>query len=102
MTGLIRLSARAVHAPIDVVEIPACRICGCTDADCSGCVARTGAPCRWVEPDLCSACEVELRWSGEYRIKPAPFVEPVMPEWMQRLSDELFYGPKFDSARYGR
>ena len=34
-----------------------CRSCGCTDSDCSGCVARTGEPCHWVEKDLCSACE---------------------------------------------
>lgn len=33
-----------------------CRGCGCTDEDCSGCIARTGEPCSWVEPDLCSAC----------------------------------------------
>lgn len=33
-----------------------CRVCGCTDSDCSGCVARTGAPCHWVRNDLCSAC----------------------------------------------
>lgn len=36
----------------------ACRICGCTDADCSGCVERTGEPCSWVQPDLCSACAI--------------------------------------------
>jgi hypothetical protein len=34
-----------------------CRVCGCTDDDCSQCVEKTGAPCWWVEPDLCSACE---------------------------------------------
>lgn len=33
-----------------------CRVCGCTDADCSGCIERTGEPCTWVEPNLCSAC----------------------------------------------
>src|SRR5205809_346714 len=33
-----------------------CRVCGCTDEDCSGCVERTGEPCYWIEPDLCSAC----------------------------------------------
>lgn len=33
-----------------------CRICGCTDDDCSGCIKRTGQPCEWVEFDLCSAC----------------------------------------------
>lgn len=33
-----------------------CRVCGCTDNDCSGCIHLTGYPCTWVEPDLCSAC----------------------------------------------
>lgn len=33
-----------------------CRVCGCTDLDCRRCIAKTGEPCRWVEPDLCSAC----------------------------------------------
>lgn len=36
-----------------------CRVCGCTDADCRQCIARTGQPCRWVESDLCSACDEE-------------------------------------------
>lgn len=35
---------------------PSCRICGCTDDDCSGCSERTGTACSWVEFDLCSAC----------------------------------------------
>ena len=34
----------------------ACRICGCTNEDCSQCLKKTGAPCHWVAPDLCSAC----------------------------------------------
>jgi hypothetical protein len=33
-----------------------CRICGCDEIDCSGCVARTGQICSWVAEDLCSAC----------------------------------------------
>jgi hypothetical protein len=33
-----------------------CRVCGCTDDDCRGCIERTGEACHWVEPDLCSAC----------------------------------------------
>lgn len=37
-------------------SVPRCRACGCTDADCSRCIDRTGQPCRWVAPDLCSAC----------------------------------------------
>lgn len=37
-----------------------CRVCGCTEEDCSGCIARTGEPCRWAAPELCSACV--CRW----------------------------------------
>lgn len=40
-------------------EPPAtCRGCGCTDHDCSACVAATGGPCWWIEDDLCSRCAV--------------------------------------------
>ena len=38
-----------------------CVVCGCTDDDCSGCVARTGEPCWWFGPDLCSACALACR-----------------------------------------
>lgn len=34
----------------------ACRVCGCTDDDCSECVEKQGYPCWWVEDDLCSRC----------------------------------------------
>lgn len=33
-----------------------CRVCGCSDDDCAGCIAKTGHPCHWVAPRLCSAC----------------------------------------------
>jgi hypothetical protein len=38
------------------MSVRTCRLCGCADDDCSGCIERTGEPCHWVEPDLCSAC----------------------------------------------
>lgn len=41
-----------------------CRVCGCTDDDCSQCVEKTGAPCEWVAEDLCSACIDEAQ-AGE-------------------------------------
>ena len=57
----------------------ACRVCGCTDADCSQCVEKTGQPCSWVEEDLCSACvekpakvEPDTRW----RDLPVEDLEP--------------------------
>lgn len=34
-----------------------CRVCGCTQFDCSQCIEKTGSPCYWVADDLCSACE---------------------------------------------
>jgi len=37
----------------------ACRVCGCTDDDCEACIRKTGAPCWWVQPGLCSACAME-------------------------------------------
>lgn len=44
-----------------------CRACGCTDDNCSQCVLKTGEPCFWIEPDLCSAC-LEEALPGEDRI----------------------------------
>jgi hypothetical protein len=43
-----------------------CRVCGCTDEDCSGCIKKTGEPCYWVEPDLCSACANEIDKKKNY------------------------------------
>lgn len=42
----------------EATSIAQCRVCGCTDDDCTECVERTGQPCWWVEPDLCSGCVV--------------------------------------------
>jgi hypothetical protein len=55
-----------------------CRICGCTDTDCTWCVVLTGERCHWTEPDLCSACagfgmsdEERARNRGEFALKKA-------------------------------
>lgn len=37
-----------------------CRTCGCTDDDCTTCYLKTGEPCYWAEPDLCSACAITI------------------------------------------
>ena len=42
------------------IEIRRCRVCGCTDNDCTKCIERTGDPCWWVEEDFCSACQLSL------------------------------------------
>lgn len=46
-------------------KVQSCRSCGCTDNDCRQCIARTGEPCHWVQPDLCSACDesIAINWA---------------------------------------
>jgi hypothetical protein len=39
-----------------ILPARACRVCGCTQADCRQCIVRTGAPCDWAAEDLCTAC----------------------------------------------
>lgn len=51
----------ALLAETVVFDERRCRGCGCTDEDCSSCIERTGQPCWWVEPDLCSTCNTEGR-----------------------------------------
>jgi len=62
-------------------KVRRCRVCGCTDADCSGCIARTGKPCYWVAADLCSACVVHpngrMLWEANGRT-PAPGTVPAI------------------------
>lgn len=45
--------------------VKTCRVCGCTEEK------RTGLPCFWVEPDLCSAC-AETEEGNWIRFVPAP------------------------------
>lgn len=50
------VNGQASNSPVAVAG--ACRVCGCTEQDCRGCVERTGDPCEWTSPkkDLCTAC----------------------------------------------
>ncbi len=48
-----------------------CRICGCTELDCSQCIAKTGHPCHWIEDDLCSACMPDPTAPLEQHIRDA-------------------------------
>ena len=43
-----------------------CRVCGCTNDDCSQCIDARGHPCYWVENDLCSRCAREMS-QGHWR-----------------------------------
>ncbi len=49
-----------------------CRVCGCTESDCSGCIERTGRPCHWIEPDLCSSC---------HNRNETPAIMPALTVW---------------------
>lgn len=59
--NMIEFEAAEVGDNITVVEkeITRCRICGCTNyRACLG-------GCYWVEPDLCSQCEKEIKAAAE-------------------------------------
>lgn len=62
------------------MSVRACRDCGCTDDDCSLCIERTGMPCFWVAPDLCSAClfapQVERATPSCHAAEPSPEERP--------------------------
>ena len=47
---------RTVVEDGDNTEEAYCEVCGCSDWNCSGCIEKTGEPCYWVRPGLCSAC----------------------------------------------
>ncbi|WP_265593259.1 hypothetical protein [Verrucomicrobium sp. BvORR034] len=36
--------------------IAMCQACGCRENDCSQRIERSGEPCHWAAPGLCSAC----------------------------------------------
>src|SRR5262245_34577450 len=56
--GLAGLAGKGLVSPNEepTVEKQVFRVCGCTTLDCRQCIEKTGQPCHWVEPDLCSAC----------------------------------------------
>jgi len=58
--GLFDVAPDMASAIANAIGTQRCRICGCTETDCRRCIEKTGEPCFWVEPDLCSACAVEL------------------------------------------
>lgn len=71
-----------------------CRICKCTEHDCSQCIDKTGRPCHWVQEDLCSACalqDTDKITFGKYKGKrleevPAKYFHWL---WTNGKSDEV-------------
>ena len=55
--GTLQLLAQALRSDLICEPPRRCRVCGCTDDDCSQCIKVTGHSCHWVEPDLCSRCQ---------------------------------------------
>lgn len=52
-----------------------CRVCGCTDDDCSRCIDKTGQPCHWVSENLCSACSDQEKRFPIQRAGTVPWKE---------------------------
>jgi hypothetical protein len=58
------IASRANMDPAEFVDLlleRRCRVCGCTQNDCSQCIEKTGSPCYWISEDLCSACAVPFK-----------------------------------------
>jgi hypothetical protein len=68
-------------------------VCGCTDDDCRQCIEKTGAPCYWIESDLCSACRPSRDFAGtlvrfaHQSDGPVHRVSAVDPDGMVSLHD---------------
>ena len=59
LASSICITMNEMLAAVETPTSGVCRVCGCTDDDCRQCIEKTGVPCHWVEPDLCSACADE-------------------------------------------
>lgn len=57
------------------MKVATCAVCGCTDADCSQCVARTGGPCAWWLANLCTACKGAQPDPALFGLDPAHIVQ---------------------------
>jgi ParB/RepB/Spo0J family partition protein len=76
-----------------------CRSCGCTDTDCKRCIERTGAPCSWAEPGLCSAC-VEIGAAlVHFRIHPEAPEAKVSGVFRERILDLFSQFPDIPDNR---
>jgi hypothetical protein len=58
-----------VGADIFGEPVRSCRVCGCTDDDCSKCIEATGEPCHWVGEDLCSRCAIPPMGNKAYKLE---------------------------------
>ena len=88
---------------------PKCRVCGCTNEDCSRCIERTGEACSWAEDDLCTACTPAVLKRFPLPTKP-PASLPITCEQMQALmtyvvdcaaaqNDFLLHGKRYERSR---
>lgn len=58
LLGRLVLLQLALRAELVCAPPQSCRICGCTDDNCTACIQAEGHACHWVERDLCSRCVV--------------------------------------------
>lgn len=71
-----RVVAEAIAVALEAKGLYSCRVCGCTQDDCEVCQERTGEPCQWSGPLLCSACAGSYRRRQKKEKKAAKAVPP--------------------------
>jgi hypothetical protein len=76
-----------------------CKICGCTDNNCSQCIEKTGEACYWVDcsHEICSRCYFELvELDSEGSKVPFSLILEMSPEDLNFMSE---YVSKLETFR---
>lgn len=75
-----------------------CKVCGCTDNDCSQCIEKTGIPCSWDDEnhDLCTACKrikvygLQTNFKSYFALEePVFIVFPEFDDLVEHLKSEI-------------
>jgi hypothetical protein len=72
----------------------ACRVCGCTEDDCSQCVEKTGEPCTWIAPGLCSACVDDVADDAHHGFGDAALAHAAPVAQTTRGGKDALFAPK--------
>jgi len=69
------------------MKTPTCKICGCTDNNCTQCIEAQGKPCYWITQDLCSRCftfDIVVKYGANYLV--------ANPDHYKPIKETLYFG----------
>jgi len=98
--GWPRITVTSAQNAVDQIraitgEAPdSCRVCGCTEDDCSQCVEKTGEPCSWIAPGLCSACVDDVADDAHHGFGDAALAHAAPVAQTTRGGKDALFAPK--------